>query len=186
MRFIVLFLITFTILYSCNPVRRVLKDPVKTNEIASELIRRGYCANDTTIITSVTDTVFINDNEILDTLIFEQGICNFDTLLKSGTRIKFENGMLLIREKKQFKTRVITKQVDNYIRDTKYEDLLKKDISIYQDSIIQFKAVISSKNEQIVVLDQRLEKTKWYLILVIALVVGTFVWRIYRKLTFII
>jgi hypothetical protein len=185
MRYIIIFLITFILLYSCNPVKKVLNDPVKTNEVASELIRRGYCSNDTTIITSVTDTVYINDNETLDTLIFEQGICNFDTVLKSGTRIKFQNGMLFIREKKQFKTRVITKQVNNYIRDTSYENLLKQDIAVYSDSIIQFKATIAAKNEQIITLDQKLDKTKWYLILVIVAVVGTFVWRIYKKLNFI-
>lgn len=182
MKYLLIFIVTFTILYSCNPVKRVLKDPVKMNEIASEMIRRGYCSNDTTIITNVSDTVFINNQEELDTLIFAQGICNFDTTLRSGTRIKFQDGILLIREKKQTKTRVITKQVDNMIRDTQYENLLKQDLAVYQDSVIQFKAIISSKNEQIVMLDDKLETTRWYLVIVIALIVGTFILRIYTKL----
>ena len=182
MRYLLIFIVTFTILYSCNPVKRVLKDPVRMNEMASEMIRRGYCANDTTIITNISDTVYINDQENLDTLIFEQGICNFDTTLKSGTRIKFQDGILLIREKKQVKTRVITKQVDNMIRDTQYENLLKQDISVYRDSIIQFKAVISSKNEQIASLDDKLQTTRWYLIIVIVLIVGSFILKIYSKL----
>jgi hypothetical protein len=182
MRYIAVFLITFAILYSCNPVKRVLKDPVKVNEVATELIRRGYCANDTTIITSVTDTVFINDKEDLDTLIFDQGICNFDTILKSGTRLRFQDGILLIREKKQVKTRVITKNVDNFIRDTKYENLLKQDIAVYQDSVIEFKAIITSKNEHILMLDDKLDTTRWYLMIVIGAVIGTIVWRVYKKI----
>lgn len=182
MRYIVIFLITLVVLFSCNPVKRVLNDPVKLNEVANELIRRGYCANDTTIIKSVTDTVFINDTENLDTLIFEQGVCNFDTILKSGTWIKFDNGILLIREKKQIKTRIITKQIDNFIRDTKYESLLKQDISVYQDSIIEFKAIITVKNDQIIKLDDKLDTIRWYLTIVITTIVGVFVWRLYKKL----
>lgn len=182
MRYLVIFIVTFTILYSCNPVKRVLKDPVKTNEMATEIIRRGYCANDTTIFTTVTDTVFVNDHENIDTLIFEQGICNFDTTLKSGTRIKFQDGILLIREKKQIKTRVITKQIDNMIRDTKFENILKQDIATYRDSVIQFKATINSKNEQISGLDDKLQTTRWYLIIVIALILGSIILRLYTKL----
>jgi len=182
MRHLAIFLITFAILYSCNPVKLVLKDPVKFNQVANEVVRRGYCINDTTIITSVTDTIFINDIENLDTLIFEQGVCNFDTILKSGTRIKFDNGILLIREKKQIKTRIITKQIDNFIRDTKYESLLKQDISNYQDSIIEFKAIITVKNDQIIRLDDKLDTIRWYLTIVITTIVGVFVWRLYKKL----
>lgn len=181
MRYFAVFLLTLAILYSCNPVKRVLKDPVKMNEMASEMIRRGYCANDTTIITSVTDTVFVNDKEDLDTLVFPVGVCNFDTILKSGTRLRFQDGVLYIKEKKQTKTRVITKQVDNFIRDTKYEDILKNDISTYRDTVISFKAIMGAQQDQIVMLDKKLDKTRWYLILVITAVVGTFVWRIYTK-----
>lgn len=180
MRYIAIFLVAFAILYSCNPVKRVLKDPVKLNEVASEVIRRGYCANDTTIITLVTDTVFIKDEENQDTILFDQGICNFDTVLKSGTRVKFENGMLLIKEKKQIKTRVITKQVDNFIRDTKLEDLLKQDIAIYKDSISDFKAIIITNREHISYLDDKADRLRWYLIVACTIIVGTFVFRIVK------
>jgi hypothetical protein len=59
---------------SCNPVRQVLKDKAKLDEVAKEVIKQGYCANDTlTIVKSdtivkvdslievYTDTTFIND-----------------------------------------------------------------------------------------------------------------------------
>ena len=54
---------------SCNPVRQVLKDPVKFEAVADEVIKRGYCLNDTTYIHS-TDTLEITDTTLLvDTLI---------------------------------------------------------------------------------------------------------------------
>ena len=38
------------ILIGCNPVKQVLKDRAKFDEVAKEVIKAGYCANDTTII----------------------------------------------------------------------------------------------------------------------------------------
>jgi hypothetical protein len=41
---------------SCNPVKQVLKNQDKFNEVAKEVISRGYCINDTTYITK-SDTL---------------------------------------------------------------------------------------------------------------------------------
>lgn len=43
-------------LSSCNPVKQVLSDRQKFDEVAKEVIRQGYCANDTIII-SKSDTL---------------------------------------------------------------------------------------------------------------------------------
>jgi hypothetical protein len=56
MRYVLILLV----LVSCNPVRQVLKDPVKFEAVADEMIKRGYCLNDTTYIHS-TDTLEITD-----------------------------------------------------------------------------------------------------------------------------
>ena len=180
MRHLAIFLVAFAILYSCNPVKRVFKDPVKFNEVASEVVRRGYCTNDTTIITLVTDTVIIKDEQNLDTILLGLDICDFDTVLKSGTRIKFGQGLLLIKEKTQTKTRVITKQVDNYIRDTKFEEILKADILQYKDTISGLEGLIIGYKEQIVYLDDKLDRTRWYLILICSAIVGIFVIRLVK------
>lgn len=50
-------------LVSCNPVRKVLNDPEKFSQVKDEVIRLGYCANDTTIITK-SDTTLIVDSLI--------------------------------------------------------------------------------------------------------------------------
>jgi hypothetical protein len=65
MRYVLILLI----FVSCNPVRQVLKDPVKFEAVADEMIKRGYCLNDTTYIHS-TDTLEITDTTlVVDTLI---------------------------------------------------------------------------------------------------------------------
>jgi hypothetical protein len=158
----------------------VLKDPVKFNQVANEVVRRGYCTNDTTIITQVTDTVIIKDEQNLDTIILGQGICDFDTVLKSGTRIKFDQGILLIKEKTITKTRVITKQLDNYIRDTKFEEILKVDIVQYKDTISELGGLIIGYKEQIIYIDNKLDKMRGYLIIICSVIVGIFVIRIVK------
>jgi hypothetical protein len=67
-------LLLIIILFGCNPVKKVLRDPEKFNQVAEEVIRRGMCANDTLLIVKsdtlvkvdslievYSDTTFIND-----------------------------------------------------------------------------------------------------------------------------
>jgi hypothetical protein len=49
-------LLLLLLLISCNPVRQVLKDKEKLDEVAKEVVRKGYCANDTTVIVK-SDTI---------------------------------------------------------------------------------------------------------------------------------
>jgi hypothetical protein len=46
---------------SCNPVKQVLNDKAKFDQVAIEVIKQGYCANDTTIITK-SDTLLVVDS----------------------------------------------------------------------------------------------------------------------------
>jgi len=172
-----LILILF-IAYSCNPVQRVLKDPIKMNEVASEMIRRGYCSNDTTIITQVTDTFFIYYDNVTDTMIFDdENMCAFDTVLRSGTRITFDHGFLMINEKIKVKNKVITKTVDNFIRDTKIELLLKKDIEIYKDSVMMLQSQIFGLESMNDKLQDKVTKGKLYFS---GLVILILLWILYR------
>ena len=67
-------LLLILLLVSCNPVKQVLRDPEKFNQVAAEVIRQGRCANDTLIIVKsdtlvkvdslievYSDTTIIND-----------------------------------------------------------------------------------------------------------------------------
>lgn len=73
-------LILLLLFVSCNPVRQVLSDKQKLDEVAKEVVRLGYCANDTTIIIKsdtivkvdslievYSDTVVVNDTTYINT-----------------------------------------------------------------------------------------------------------------------
>jgi hypothetical protein len=80
-------------IYSCNPVKQVLSDRAKFDEVAKEVIRAGYCANDTVIVsksdtTVLTDTVnnYFIDTEIRNDTVFQTRIENKLVLKKVTIR----------------------------------------------------------------------------------------------------
>jgi len=64
-------------LLACNPVKQVLKDKDKLDKVAEVVVKSGYCANDTTIITK-SDTTILHDT-IYDTEIIVDEITKTDT-----------------------------------------------------------------------------------------------------------
>ena len=56
-------LLLIVLLFGCNPVKQVLKDKSKFDEVAKEVIRQGYCANDTLVIVK-SDTIVMVDSLI--------------------------------------------------------------------------------------------------------------------------
>lgn len=83
---------------SCNPVKRVLSDKAKRDQMAAEIIKLGYCLNDTTIIElhDTTTTIDTIDVPVIIT----------DTLLRNDTLIIWET-----KYKEIVRTKVITKVV---------------------------------------------------------------------------
>jgi hypothetical protein len=55
-----LLIVVVMVLVGCNPVRFVLRDAPSFRIVADEVIKRGYCLNDTTIIRK-TDTLELHD-----------------------------------------------------------------------------------------------------------------------------
>lgn len=53
------------IFIGCNPVKQVLRDKDKLDKVAKEVIKAGYCANDTTIIIKSDTLVEIDTLTIL-------------------------------------------------------------------------------------------------------------------------
>lgn len=172
--------ITAIFLLSCNPVKKVLKDSEKFEQVAQEVVRRGYCINDTTRVTTVKDTVYIYTTTISDT-IFVGADCEIDTVLPSGTWIRVEDGYLTISEIVNYKTREVIKTVDNYIRDTKYEDLLKKDILDRDSKITQQHGTLVAYKEQVDKLNRSLNKFKWFLGICLGAILAAVGLRIYMK-----
>jgi hypothetical protein len=56
-------LLIILVLFGCNPVKQVLNDKAKFDQVAAEVIRQGYCATDTLLIVK-SDTIVMVDSLI--------------------------------------------------------------------------------------------------------------------------
>ena len=76
-------LLIILILCSCNPVKQVLSDREKFDKVAKEVIKAGYCVNDTVIVsksdtTTLVDTVnnYFIETEIINDTVFQTRVEN--------------------------------------------------------------------------------------------------------------
>jgi len=84
-------IVVVMVLVGCNPVRFVLRDAPSFRIVADEVIKRGYCLNDTTYIHStdtleITDTltmVYVDTAVVNDTTYFWE--TKFETITKTKT-----------------------------------------------------------------------------------------------------
>ena len=60
---LIVLIITAIVAFSCNPVKQVLNNRAKFEEVKNEVIRLGLCANDTTFITA-SDTLIQYDTTV--------------------------------------------------------------------------------------------------------------------------
>ena len=78
------------VLVGCNPVRFVLRDAPSFRIIADEVIKRGYCLNDTTFIYN-TDTLEIHDTTTIvyvDTTVINDTTYFWETKFQTITKTK--------------------------------------------------------------------------------------------------
>jgi hypothetical protein len=86
MRYVLILLI----FVSCNPVRQVLKDPVKFEVVADEMIKRGYCLNDT-IYQHSSDTIEVHDTTnmvLVDTTVINDTTYLWETKFQTITKVR--------------------------------------------------------------------------------------------------
>jgi hypothetical protein len=149
--------------------------------MADEIIRRGYCVNDTSIV-SQTDTLIIETITYLPDTLDLTPECYIDTILPSGTRITIVDNQLIIKEKSKNSKEIIHTVTTNYVRDKALEDIMSKDLEKTKDSlensrsnVIILKGINKEHTDKIVKLHLRF----WGLLAALALY--TLV-RIYLKL----
>lgn len=99
----------------CNPVKKVLKSPKHTAVMAAEIIKRGYCTNDTTII-QIHDTTTTIDTVDVPVIIL-------DTLQLNDTLIFWETKYYDI-----IKTKTVVKQVDRIVIDSARINVLENEL----------------------------------------------------------
>jgi hypothetical protein len=86
MRYVLILLI----FVSCNPVKLVLKDPVKFEAVADEMIKRGYCLNDT-IYQHSSDTLEVHDTTtmvLVDTTVINDTTYLWETKFQTITKVR--------------------------------------------------------------------------------------------------
>jgi hypothetical protein len=121
--FIYAFLLTLiAILLSCNPVKQVLKDKEKLDKVAEVVVKSGYCANDTTIITNSDTTIL------------------YDTTYETQIQINEKTDTHFVRIPKVI-TRTITIRdtIKSVVVDNSRVQLLQKEIEAYKESTYELK-----------------------------------------------
>jgi len=123
-------ILAILVLVSCNPLKKVLNDPGMFNQVAEQVIRRGLCVNDTTVITETKDSIVYKDSII--ERISSIPCKDFDTTI-GRARIKVSSGVLTYSAKDSI---VVRKQtITHSVRDRSYERILQKDIASL-DSVV--------------------------------------------------
>jgi len=83
---VLIFLFTILWLLSCNPVKQVLNDREKLDKVAEQVVRMGYCANDTTFIVKSDTTIKVDTLVQIDTAVEYQTINDTTFVTKWKTR----------------------------------------------------------------------------------------------------
>lgn len=132
------------LLLGCNPVRQVLKDKEKLDQVAEVVIRSGYCTNDT-IIQSKSDTLVSYDT----------------TYLKGLDIIHTKTDSLLI-------TKLVTKKV--IIRDTIQKIVTDNSkIKLLENDILDLRKANLTAQEKANEYKDLAKRRWWWLILLITL-----------------
>lgn len=151
---------------SCNPVKRVLNNQKKFEIVAKEVVKRGYCVNDTIIIDSSRIDTMVKQNYIIDTFTINRA--DIDTILKSGAVVSIKDGVLSVKCPSTKEVTKIVKQTQ-YIRDLKLESILKSENIFKSDSIKELS--IQLKEQKILTNKHKLEAVKQKFKFIILLIV---------------
>ena len=130
----ILFLWLVLLIGSCNPVKQVLKDNQKFEIVAKEVVKRGYCINDTVIVDTGHIEIVHDTTRRVDSFKLGGTYQNIDTILPSGARVNILDDFLFV-ECPEAVTTTQTLHKTAFIRDLKLESILKEEISVKDDSI---------------------------------------------------
>jgi len=120
------------LLIGCNPVKQVLRDQEKLEEVAKVVVKGGWCANDTTFITK-SDTIIE-----VDTLIEIQKDLEVVTFNDTTYFTKWKTKTIT-------KTLTIHDTLKSYIVDNARVRLLQTDSARLTTEVIQWKGKADSR-----------------------------------------
>lgn len=170
-------LLVIIISSSCNPVKKVLNDNKKFEIVAREVVKRGYCVNDTVVIDNVIVDTVVDEQYIYETVAVTKDI---DTTFDSGARLIVQNGLITVQCPDQ-KSIVKTVMKTSYIRDVKLETILKEENTIKSDSIRNLTIIIKEKDATIKEQKMTIMKHKAKFIgLISGLILAVIIYLIYK------
>jgi hypothetical protein len=123
MRYVLILLI----FVSCNPVKLVLKDPVKFEAVADEMIKRGYCLNDT-VYQHSSDTIEVHDTTtmvLVDTTVINDTTYLWETKFQTITKVRTIRDSIKAVVIDSAQVRVLRKQLAaaNVLKDAAVKDM---------------------------------------------------------------
>lgn len=120
------YLLFILLFISCNPVKQVLRDQDKLEEVAKVVVAGGWCANDTTFITKS------------DTLIEVDTLVRLET--ETFTEIVNDTTYITKWKTKEIKTTIIIHDtLKSYIVDNAHIELLQTDSARLSSEVIEWK-----------------------------------------------
>jgi hypothetical protein len=124
-------------LISCNPVKQVINDKAKLDKVAEEVIRQGYCVNDTTIIVK-SDTIVQTDSLIE---------------IYSDTTVINDTAYITLWETKNFfKTLTIHDTVRSVVIDNARVKLLQADLNKANAKVIEWQGKANNRLGWLIIL----------------------------------
>lgn len=117
------------LLFACNPVKQVLRDKEKLDEVAEVVVKSGYCANDTTFITN-SDTTIIQDTAY-----------QYDTIVN----IKKDTQYVTLPKKIITRTITIRDTIKSIVVDNARINLLQKELTKSNESLNEYKQLAKER-----------------------------------------
>ena len=138
------------IMLSCNPVKQVLKDKEKLDKVAEVVVKSGYCANDTTIITKSDTTI------------------QYDTTYETQIQINEKTDTIRI-PKVITRTIIIRDTIKSVVVDNARINLLQQEINAYKESTYKLKEELLHWKE--------LAKKRWWNLLGLIILFSIYILR---------
>ena len=120
-------LIVMVLFVGCNPVRFVLRDAPSFRIVADEVIKRGYCINDTTFVYN-TDTLEVHDTTTMvyvDTTVVNDTTYFWETKFQTITKVKTIRDSIKSVVIDSAQVQVLRRQLNDavYLRDSAIKDM---------------------------------------------------------------
>jgi len=179
-----IFILSVLIIAACNPVKQVLKDKTKLDKVAEEVVRRGYCVNETTFVKeTVIKEVFVKDTSETSEVKTTLKNINFYQELPSGAKVRItEDGNLSvdcpIKIEKTYQLDVETKTV----RDRSLEKILKRDIEKGDSIIREMKLQLKEREQLTKDVEKKLKASQAKFYGLMLLLVSVFGFLAYKKI----